>query len=141
MASPESGPQIECPDERRWHDVASGSEDAKMAVLLSEHAATCRRCAELLRNAIWILSDDHDAEESRFLPTLDSSQLAWQQKTARNLAGQLEKRFDQRRRQSQSPDAVESTGSAPIGGWWRPPGSSSWRLSGFRGWTCLPLPH
>jgi hypothetical protein len=116
MGKPEGGAQIECPDEGRWLDVASGVEDEETAILLSEHAATCSRCGERLRDAVRVLSDDEDPEESRFMSTLDSSQLEWRRQTARNLAGQLAEV------KRPTPKAISTRGGWRIGLDWRTAG-------------------
>ena len=75
----------DCPSEDDLRQLAAGLSPQAVSTRLTRHAATCDRCAQLLRIYTEIYSDDFSVEEQAVLEQLKSASPEWQQQTARTM--------------------------------------------------------
>ncbi|MBZ5508547.1 MAG: hypothetical protein LAO78_24070 [Acidobacteriia bacterium] len=75
----------DCPSEDDLRQLAAGLSPQAINTKLTRHAATCNRCAQLLRIYTEIYSDDFSVEEQAVLEQLKSASPEWQQQTARTM--------------------------------------------------------
>lgn len=78
-------PTSNCPSEDDLRNLAAGLCSDPIALKLTAHAATCDRCGPLLREYREDFSDDFTPEEQAVLNNLQSSSVAWQENTAREM--------------------------------------------------------
>ena len=65
-------PSQDCPESNCWMDVVSGALPAPQTAALLEHAALCRHCGPILKDAAALLSQETTLEEEQLLSQLES---------------------------------------------------------------------
>jgi CHAT domain-containing protein len=81
-------PGPDCAPEESWLQIATGLMNDEDAARLLAHAAMCRRCGTLLKEAMQDLSEQTIAEEEEALSRLPMSSPEWQRAMAIRLAEQ-----------------------------------------------------
>lgn len=79
-------PSEDCPDEDCWMDVVARVLPAPQTSALLEHAALCRHCGPILKDAAAFLSQETTLEEEELLSQLQSRRPGRNKELARKLA-------------------------------------------------------
>jgi CHAT domain-containing protein/cytochrome c-type biogenesis protein CcmH/NrfG len=87
-------PQVGCPNDETWDEVAGGLVEPDQTLIYIEHASRCDHCGPLLRNAVERFVDPNldiakeltEAERAR-VESLESSRPEWQMRLAERISG------------------------------------------------------
>ena len=85
-------PSQDCPESNCWMDVVSGALPAPQTAALLEHAALCRHCGPILKDAAALLSQETTLEEEQLLSQLESRGRDHNRELARTLGRSEERR-------------------------------------------------
>jgi len=80
-----SDPDIECPSEQEWMELAAGFAPSIETQRYLEHALECAPCASRLKQACEAFADEATKEEQDFLSSLQSGDPEWQKRLAKRM--------------------------------------------------------